>query len=394
MIGVLIFNKRIYHKRCGRTKYEFVNNGLKKILSELNQPWEICTRQTINNYSDVICSINSHYDVLNIINNVPRFRKVRVHIGGQACNNIRPIIPYIDTANFGRCDLGKINNILQGDKIKSVWRRADDPEFEDNYIVDQSSSEGLGPKEQSFGCKKKCLFCHYSWWNGYAERNQSGSYQSGFANNEDYFQNLDWSKCIRGAVTALDGCTEETRHKINKHITRDDIKDTLLRSNDLDTKTRLRLKVYCIVGYPWETQLEIDRLDLIDVIKEISNKIRNKITIRMHFSHFIPYQKTPLWEVPFNPNNYRKYCINKYILYSNDNIQVWSSWKYTASPATAAQATVIQRAGNQDTQHIETFATKAFQRMVSEKQLSFITRTMPGMLSGQVSESIPNIQNG
>lgn len=395
-VGVLVFaNKHsISVGRDGRKDYSFDGlsiKGLHKIISELDYPYEFCSRETISNYKDVICSLTSYHDVLNLVLNVPKNTKTRVHIGGPACNNIRPIIPYIETANFGRCDCGKINGIIDGVEYKSVWRKTSDPEFAGEYEVDGSSVDGLSSEESSFGCRQKCAFCFYSHWNKHTEKNHNGKYSSGFSSYEDFFQNLDWGKCLRGGVTALDGITEATRTKIHKPIKKRDIVDTLLRSNRIETETRLRVKIYCIAGYPWESSDEIEKLDLIAALKEVDADIKNKITIRMHFSHFIPFQKTPLWNAPFNFYNYRDWCLDHKLIYESENIRLFSGGTFTPSPSQAAQSTIIQRAKNSDTGIIERLASYDFQKLDSQRQVRIMKKELPRFFCEQTKESIANI---
>lgn len=396
-VGVLVFSHKhsISVGRDGRSDYSFdgvSGKGLHKILSELKRPYDFCSRETVNDYDDVLCSLTSYHDILNLILNIPKNTKTRIHIGGPACNNIRPVIPYIETANFGRCDRGKINGILDGKEYKSVWRKAIDPDFQGEYEVDGSSVDGLSGDEESFGCRQKCAFCFYSHWNKYTNKNDGDHYAGGFSSYEDFFQSLDWKKCIRGGVTALDGITEETRIKIHKPIKKQDIIDTLLRSNDVKTETRLRAKVYCIAGYPWESRNEIENLDIVSALKEVEPYIKNTITIRMHFSHFIPFQKTPLWNAPFNFSNYRNWCLDHKLLYESENIRLFSGGTFTPSPSQAAQSTIIQRAKNSDTGIIERIASHNFQKLDSERQIRIMKNEIPHFFGEQTDESISNIK--
>jgi hypothetical protein len=396
-IAVLVFSssETIQVGRDGRSDYSHDGlgwNGLSKILKDLSEPYEYCSGSTMDEYEHVLCSLCSFHDVLNLVSNSRKERKCKLHIGGPACNNINPIIPYIDTANFGRCDLGKINRIISGDRLPSVWRREDDPDFSGQYIVDAGSVEGLGDDETSLGCRQKCAFCFYSYWNGYATKNAGKTYTSGFGDHEDFFQCLDWQKCIRGGVTALDGVTESTRLRVFKPITAKTIRDTLMRSNDVKTDTLLRAKVYGIVGYPWESYSEIEKFDLPEICKEVEGSIKNKILMRMHFSHFIPFQKTPLWNSAYNWNDYRQWCISHRELYSGSKIRVLSGGTFMGSPSLAAMSTVLQRAGKSDTGVIRSIASSKFQSMPSSAQSMAMRRELNRFFTEQDKESIPNIK--
>jgi hypothetical protein len=397
-IGILVFSNKSSIKvgRDGRKDYSFDGlklNGLNKIIKELNYPYEYCSTATINNYDDVLVSLTSYHDVLNLILNVPKQRRAKIHIGGPACNNINPILPYIDSANFGRCDCGKINDIIDGRVDDTVWLKKTDPYFEGVYCVDVSARKGLGENENSFGCRQKCAFCFYSWWNGYINKIDNNHYNSGLNNYEDFFQSLDWNKCIRGGVTALDGTTEKTRRLIKKPIDKNVIINTLLESNKVITDTTLRVKVYGIVGYPWEVKDELRYLDLIDCIKSTESQLKNKIIIRMHFSHFIPFQKTPMWMVKFNFNNYRNWCLSNPVLYESRKIKVYSGGTFTPSPALAATSTIIQRCKKSDTKIIETLANKKFYNLNSDIKIRIFKKELMRFFVEQNEESIPNTKN-
>ncbi len=395
--AILVFSgsRSIQVGRDGRSNYSFdglKQSGLGKIASELSRPVDYCSTVDVDHYKHVLVSLCSYHDVLNLVLNVPRKRSAIVHVGGPACNNIRPILEYADTANFGRCDCGKINRILDGEKMDSVWRRDSDPDFTGEYRVDSSNIDGLGADEKAFGCRQKCAFCFYSHWNGYVSRSAKAEYDSGVAGYEDFFQSIDWRKCIRGGVTALDGATEQTRLRVNKPITADTIKKTLLRSNELKTETLLRAKVYGIVGYPWESKNALENFDLPRLAAEVEPQLRNKILLRMHFSHFIPFQKTPLWDSRFNWNNYRQWCLNHPVLYHGPKVRILSGGTFMGAPAMAATSTVIQRATASDADLIRSLATPKFQSMPSSNQGALLKKFAGHLLAKQTAQTIGNIK--
>ena len=395
-IGILQFQKkgRLSVGRKGKTitKTDGIYGvGFRKILSELKQPYEYCTTKTINNYDHVLCSLTSYHDVLLVVKNIPIERRSQIHIGGPGCNNINPILEHIDTANFGRCDNGKINNIIHGDEIKSVWCKKTDPGFEGQYFVDGSSASGLAGGEQSFGCPQKCGFCFYSHWNKFVKRKTANRYSSGVGNSEDFFQAIDWMKCQSGGVSAVDGMNQRTRDKINKPISSQDIIDTLLKSNEIQTKTLLRLKLYCIAGFPWETLQDIIEFDFIDIVKKLYKEIKNKIIIRINFSHFIPFQKTPLWRAPFNFTDFRDWCVNNPVLFEGENIKVYSSGRYTPSPSLAAVSTIIQRATKKHAWLLKILSNDNFLKKTSKDKLIFLKDNAGDLLCAQTIDSIQNI---
>lgn len=396
-IGILVFsgNDIIKAGRAGRKHYyydSFEFKGMNRIKNELTYEYGHVSKINVNDYDFVLVSLISYHDILNLINTIPLNRRCKVIVGGPACNNIRGFIDYIDIANFGRCDAGKINAIINGDKLETVWRKDNDPHFEQDYFVDNAIQENLVDGEKSVGCQQKCTFCLYSWWNGYV--GEKVNYTSGFSNYEDFFHTLDWEKCKRGAVTGLDGVTEETRIRVKKFIRKSDITKALLKSNkvDFDDK-KLRLKVYCVVGYPWESENEISKLDLIDCIKDVESELKNRIVFRMHFSHFIPFQKTPLWFVEFSFNDYRAYNIRNNLLYQTDRIQCYSGGSYTPSPAGAGQSTIIQRAFNSDCDVLRILASKKFQNLPSWNKINIMRKELNKFFIEQEQETIGNIKS-
>lgn len=394
-IGVLVFAAKGSLKvgRCDRKNYffdSFKYGGLNSILKNLKYDFEYCSSATLDNYDYVLVSLISFHDVLNLVNNISVRRRAKIIVGGPACNNIRGYLNYIDIANFGRCDSDKINRIIDGEKLNSVWRKSDDPNFDGDYFVDNAEIENLLESEKSVGCQQKCSFCFYSWWNGYTGKGDH--YTSGPGLREDFFQMLDWERCKGGGITAIDGVTEKTRLKVGKRIKYSDLTETLLRSNSVKYDKKLAVKVYCIVGFPWESAMEIKKLDLLKAVKEVQALLKNKIVIRMHFSHFIPFQKTPLWNMPFNFNNYREYCINNSLLADYGHIQIYSGGSYTSSAAIAAQSTVIQRAFNDDGKYVRALAGKKFQNFNHHQKMRILARDFSKFLKEQSEETIGNIK--
>jgi len=392
-IGILIFTNKAKERAFGKNKHfdSKKNFGLNKILSQLDCDYEYCSSVTINDYTDIIVSITSYYDILNIIRNIPITRKCKIHIGGPGVNNIRGILPYIDTAWFGRCDFGEINGIIDGDQFESLWRKTKDQYFENKYSVSVTKKEGLsyvGENETSVGCKQKCHFCHYSWWNGYIEKDEK-SYKSGARSYEDFFQSLDWAR--GSAITGLDGMTEYTRKRVKKPISYKKIKEKLLESNKItDREKNLRLKIYSVIGFPWEKKNEISKCDLIRALEEVGHMIKNNMLLFFHFSHFVPMQKTPLWAAKFNWNNYWQEAKNKPLLFGNDKIKLYTGTS-TTSPASAAEETIIQRSLNGDDKILRIIASKKWQALPSTRKIYAMKKEVPIYFSEQEDEAIPNI---
>jgi hypothetical protein len=394
-IGILIFTDKAKERAYG--KHDFFeakkNWGIKKIVSQLGYEYDFCSSATINEYEHVLVSLTSYYDILNLIRAIPIDRKCKIHVGGPGVNNIRGYLPYIDTAWFGRCDFGEINGIIEGVNYRSLWRKTDDQEFNGSYEVCKPTIEGLGKtgweEETSVGCKQKCKFCHYSWWNGYAEK-QEESYKSGYTHYEDFFQHIDWS--MGRILTALDGMTEQTRLKVGKPISYEKIKEKLLETNKIKNREKnITAKIYSIIGYPWEDENEIAKCDITKALNEIGHRLKNPLLLFFHFSHFVPMQKTPMWAVPFNFHNYWKDAKETPCLYSSDNIKLYTGTS-TTSPASAAEETIIQRAQNGDYKILQILASKKFQRLPASRKINSMRTELMRFFIEQDRESIPNIK--
>ena len=111
----------------------------------------------------------------------------------------------------------------------------------------------------------------------------------------------------------------------------------------------------------------------------------------MHFSHFIPFQKTPLWNAPFNFSNYREWCLPRRLLFDSGDVRLFSGGTFTPSPATAAESTVIQRAMNTDDPIVEKLASPEWQRLSADVKVSVLKRELSRFFVEQERESIGNI---
>ena len=161
---------------------------------------------------------------------------------------------------------------------------------------------------------------------------------------------------------------------------------------------------YNLFHFGWDTTLSFGHIenffgaqfgatfDLVSALKEVEGDIRNKITIRMHFSHFIPFQKTPLWNAPFNFSNYRDWCLDHKVIYESGNVRLFSGGTFTPSPSQAAISTILQRAKNTDTWIVERIASRDFQKIDSQRQIRIMKKEIPRFFCEQTEESIGNIK--
>lgn len=394
-VAVLLFQDPLVAGRDGRSSYAFddvQNRGIRKICKELEQPYEFCTPDTMDRYEVVLVPLHSFLDIANVVLYLPESRKTRVVVGGPACHNIRPMIGRIDVANFGRCDSGKINRILAGERSPSVWRAADDPSFTQAYEVEHATPSGLDPSERMVGCHKRCAFCFYSWWNGPAS--VRSRYSSGFGGHEDFFQTMDWDTAKRGAVTAIDGQTADIRRMVGKPLTVEQIAEILQRANDVQFDKTLRVKLYTIVGYPDEDETAAVETDMADACRIADESATREIVIAMKPSHFIPFQKTPMWAEPFNSTDMRPRAVDRPILFRGRRITLYSGGTYTPTPMRAALSTLLQRCRIADIGRVSACIERFAHGGIARDTTEFMVATCGDMLGRQRDEVMTNVTTG
>ena len=299
-VGVLMLH-RLVDRQIGKASRKgfFLesNFGLKSILSELNEPYEICYPETINQYQYILISLSSVMDIENLIYTFERFCPENVTptviAGGFGVINIRLIKRHIDVAVFGRAE-GQINAILSGYNYSNVWRKRDDPDITQAYSLRQPKY--LLPGEVSVGCLHRCAFCQYAHTRmpiGKASQYHPGE---GIKSIE-----TDWNSLVISEAgfytTAWDGWSERTRMLVNKKITNEQITNKLISVGiDKGIASTVSLKIFMIVGYPHETvdsvMRDIDQV--VGMLADIDKQIKNKIVISFLCTPFGPEPLTPM----------------------------------------------------------------------------------------------------
>jgi hypothetical protein len=361
----------------------YSSRGISAVIADSVGFWRSCSPLNVRRGEVALVSLVSIHDVLSVIRFRDVLSKARLIVGGPACINVRLLSGLISAANLGRCDRGKIDRIVDGERLDSVWT----PANRDGLRVDTDAKLYRG--ELAVGCRRACRFCHYSWWNG--GTNAHDRYDSGSAGWEDTFDSLDMTKCVRGGVTALDGFSERDRLDVGKPCSHDAIVSKLLEADAVESKSLLRLKLYQIVGYPGQSA--IDASELLNAVAEADSKLRSaRLCIRLHVSHFIPFPKTPMAADPFNSSvDYRVWSANKPVLFKGKRISVHSGGQYAPSVASAALATCVLRATELDAMEMGVLASKRWQASPAADKLSYLTEKMPHLLSQQASDPAAGI---
>lgn len=293
-IGVLVMNNFV--DRDSRLKKGFYNInignvGLTAILNELKEPYEHCPPEAINQFDYVLVSLTSVLDVENLIYNLevyaPQERKCKVIIGGFGVINIKLIVSYIDIAVFGRAE-GQINEILAGYKYPNVWRKASDPDVTGQYVIRQARY--LVGNERSVGCRNKCLYCQYTYVR--VPLDKAVKYDPGMTIQETDWNGLDITKAGR-YNTAWDGWSDGTRRMVHKPVTNATIEKKLM---GIDVEGTVNMKVYQIVGYPWESMesVEHDIEQTTAMLCRIDKQMKGKVNISFLCTPFGPEPLTPM----------------------------------------------------------------------------------------------------
>ena len=297
-IGVLLLH-RIVDRRIDKNKGRFFiepNFGLKAILSELKQPYEICYPELINDYKQILISLTSVMDVENLIYTFEKYAPdnvtAEIIVGGFGVINIWLISRYIDVAVFGRAE-DQVNAILSGHSFPNVWRKANDPNITGTYKIRQARR--LLPGEVSVGCRNHCRYCQYTHIRlplGNPAKYNPGD---GITIQETDWHGLRVDKAGK-YITAWDGMSEATRLRVGKHITDKQIIDKLISIGNQDIDGAVSIKVFMVIGYPWETAATVrqDMEQVVDMLLVVDMAIRNRVIIAILLSPFAPEPITPM----------------------------------------------------------------------------------------------------
>jgi len=355
-IAVLVPTGGKIRPNSKRTTYDsFGFLGMQILIDELagaGLPVSFCTVQTMYLHDVVLWSITAQEDIYAFLRQVAAgsMRKggAQIIVGGAGCINITPIYDYIDAAVFGRAE-GLIVNIVDGARHESVWRKADDPGLSNKYVYRQA--QHLDSREGgTCGCKNKCYFCHYTWTHKQIGGNYSPTKSAlgagGRVVNEEDFTSLSLDKPGR-YTTAFDGMTEETRRRVNKGFVTDAlILDKFSKAIACDYDKAIMLKIFSIVGYPWES-LHTARAGA-DSLGRLLHRCRGagegRIMGAIHLTPFSPEPLTPMEHCPANVKiNWRRaFGGRSYALVNIDEINIFIG-PYTTTAPTLIRRVLINR---------------------------------------------------
>lgn len=402
-VGVYVFTD-MTKKRVTKKREAFFDGqnyiGLRYIVSQIEKDkYEICyvSKDTVNQVDFVLISLTSYYDMLNIINELHgKDITAKVIIGGAGASNVEILRDIGDIIVLGRGE-GIINRLLSGDYVDGVWYKETNYNLKDKIkILPLSEYIEIGDSllgqycENSIGCERKCFFCEYSWKNKH--QTKTNYYSSGLADRETRFEEINWGTYKnKDLVSAIDGISEQTRKIINKPISNQQIKDKI---NDIYNyeKDYFSLKLYCLLGYPFELDFEAE--ELMATIMECKRQMaKNRLNILMVSPHFMPMPFTPMENEPVNKINFRNKIKNyDFKPYQTGNIKVYWNWSLASSPITSLEATIIHRATVHDVPMIKKIiCSSKYKSLTGEQKVSIIEKAFSHLI-GYYPDVLPYVE--
>lgn len=269
--------------------------GALAVRNEIPYPYSIVPITQIRKYDFALLSLTSVVEIMNILLDVRKYGldkgKCKIIAGGMGCLNIWPLRDIIDVAVFGRAE-GQIADIIDGATPSNVWRKELDYDLGGRYIIRQA--RGLLPGERGIGCPNKCLYCQYTHVRQYL--NLGTGYRAAAVDSvyEDDWNRLQF-KSGRN-ITAWDGLSQETRYRVHKAVSDKAIYDKLVALREYSLRRTSNIKIFNIVGYPWETPETYNRdMDSVrELLRSADGKTGTRILIMMMHTPFSPEPYTPM----------------------------------------------------------------------------------------------------
>jgi hypothetical protein len=281
----------------------FTKYGLDAVLEELNINVDTTTVDNMHNFDTVLFSSTSPADTM-LLSIALRGRKAdNLIVGGQGAYAIRGLAGTGCKVFFGRAE-GIVEKIVHGQyNGESMVDLSKDKGLKNSYTI--RKAQKLLNGEVSVGCRLKCKFCQYSHTRNFIGASDYNATSSGHNVVED-----TWRSFVpqTGRVTtALDGWSEETRKKIGKIGSSNDQIVSKLNMCIEQVVGIMTLKVFQIVGYPWETLATVE--SDIDQMTELLSTVRStgpgRVVIMFINTPFSPEPLTPMEKDPISLVDWR-----------------------------------------------------------------------------------------
>lgn len=278
--------------------------GARAIRDEMPWSYDIVTLDKIANYDFAFISLTSVVEIENILRDIAKAGankgKCQVVLGGMGCLNIWPLRDLADIAVFGRAE-GQIESIIDGATPPNVWRKLTDSWIEGQYEIRQASQ--LLPGERGVGCPNRCTYCQYT----HVRRHLPGrGYRAGGIKDihEDDWNRIEFKQGRN--ITAWDGLSEATRRRAHKAITDKAIATKLSELRERQLPKTVNIKIFNIVGYPWETPESYNSdMDAAYELLRSADGPGGRIFIMMLHTPFSPEPYTPMQDERVEFYNWR-----------------------------------------------------------------------------------------
>lgn len=381
-IGIYVLSKyakQTYSKECYNVR---INAGMAVVTDILKrngyEDIQYCSYVNAHKFDAVLFSVTSDCDWWEFVAERVRWDKgdYKVIVGGQGVLNVRPFLELVDYFILGRAE-GQIQLLVKhlekGDFDFESDSIINSKKFNINktYMINQVQElypydilldNGKIYHEDVIGCNHKCLFCGYTWHRKQVKQeafNYSGLWNGGVDRERamiDMHNGVEVN-LVKLRTTAIDGLSERLRFMVNKKITRDMLREFLLRLATCEKPHQV--KFYNIIGYPTETQQDYFEFleDIIAVDKEL-NKQDKQTSVLLHSTPFRAMPATPMACKPMSYKNYRGEIarvlgprLKGNIFYQGNAMWAVESMA-TESLSTVFQSAIIWRGTEDDTENI------------------------------------------
>lgn len=287
---------------------------------------EYAGRATVHQFDVVLVSITSDCDWWPFIAERTTWKpgKYIVVAGGAGVLNVRPFLPFVHSFVLGRGEHSVprlLDHHKTGGKFEDrsiIW--SDTFSSSQTYTIAQTDvpyphefklTNGKPYQERHIGCPNKCLFCGYTWQRRYIG---DGTYRAGAdsmssGNRERTIIDLlrlppeRWQDDGPVRIVGLDGMSERLRFAVNKRISREMLREFFRGLVSIDPPHQV--KVYCIVGYPTET--EDDWMEFSSDLELVDAELPagKQWSVLLHVTPFRAMPATPAATWPMSLRNYR-----------------------------------------------------------------------------------------
>jgi hypothetical protein len=273
--------------------------GLDAVCDELSvNIWGVVSPQAIDDYDIVLCSLCSPEDTLALACSLDRRPQSKLIVGGQGVYPFRAWRHLTHRIAFGRAEDAVDSCVLGSEPLAWCYDYDRDPALSGRYLIRQARRLLKG--ESAVGCQGACKFCQYRA----TRRLYGGRYHAagrGYHVNEDLWSNVQIKSGHQ--TTALDGLSEATRRKVGKPVSDEQIVAKLDEILATDLGAACCLKVFQIVGYPWETpdSVRSDILHFRQVLGRVKPGPHNGRVLMM--ITVTPFSPEPLTQMEDEPAN-------------------------------------------------------------------------------------------